>query len=71
MTFPPFLKALNITEFLKPVEGERYYSPTGRGRGKGRGDRGSFRGGYGGGANTLASAPSIEDPGQFPTLGGK
>jgi len=65
-------KALSINEFLKPADGERYYSPSGRGRGRGRGgDRGSFRGGYGGGANTLASAPSIEDPGQFPTLGGK
>jgi len=65
---------VSITEFLKPAEGERYYSPGGRGRGRGRGDRadrGSFRGGFGGGATTLAFAPSIEDPGQFPTLGGK
>jgi len=66
-------KALSINEFLKPAEGERFNGPSGRGRGRGRGgDRGSFRGGYGGGGNnTLASALSIEDPGQFPTLGGK
>jgi len=63
-------KALSINEFLKPAEGERFNGPSGRGRGRGRGgDRGSFRGGYGN--NTLASALSIEDPGQFPTLGGK
>ncbi|ONK70008.1 uncharacterized protein A4U43_C05F29250 [Asparagus officinalis] len=62
-------KSLSINEFLKPAEGERYY---GGGRGRGRGARGSFRGGYGGGGGSaLASAPSIEDPGQFPTLGGK
>lgn len=62
-------KAVNITEFLKPAEGERYYNPGGRGRG--RGGRGS-RGGYGGGSSTRnVPAPSIEDPGQFPTLGAK
>ncbi|XP_042511957.1 RGG repeats nuclear RNA binding protein A-like [Macadamia integrifolia] len=61
-------KSLSINEFLKPAEGERYYSPGGR-RG-GRGGRG--RGGYSGGSMTNnVMAPSIEDPGQFPTLGVK
>ena len=61
---------MSINEFLKPAEGERYYSPTGRGRGRGRGGRGPFRGGFGGGdASASAAAPAIEDPGQFPTLG--
>ncbi|XP_043715162.1 RGG repeats nuclear RNA binding protein A-like [Telopea speciosissima] len=61
-------KSVSINEFLKPTEGERYYSPGGR-RG-GRGGRG--RGGYSGGSMTNnAAAPSIEDPGQFPTLGVK
>jgi len=71
-------KSVMISEFLKPAEGERYYG--GRGRGRGRGGRGSgsgSRGGYGGNSsgNVAAApnvaAPSIEDPGQFPTLGGK
>lgn len=64
-------KSVSITEFLKPAEGEGFYSG-GRGRGRGRGDRGG-RGGFGGGRfNTpSAPAPAIEDPGQFPTLGGK
>ncbi|KAL5551379.1 hypothetical protein UlMin_001555 [Ulmus minor] len=61
-------KSLSINEFLKPAEGEKYYSG-GRGRGRGRGPRG---GGYGGGyGGSSLAAPSIEDPGQFPTLGGK
>ncbi|XP_048319963.2 RGG repeats nuclear RNA binding protein A [Ziziphus jujuba] len=60
-------KSVSINEFLKPAEGERYYSSGGRGRGRGRGSRGGF-GGYAAGN---AAAPSIEDPGQFPTLGGK
>ncbi|KAJ0051890.1 hypothetical protein Pint_00090 [Pistacia integerrima] len=61
-------KSVSINEFLKPTEGERYYNPGGRGRGRGRGSRG----GYGGGsAMSSVSAPSIEDPGQFPTLGAK
>ncbi|KAK8936306.1 hypothetical protein KSP39_PZI013611 [Platanthera zijinensis] len=66
-------KAMSINEFLKPTEGDRYYSPGGRGRGRGRGDRGSgpFRGGYTGGAPSSPSAPSIADQGQFPTLGAK
>lgn len=57
---------MSINEFLKPAEGERYY-PGGRGRGRGRGSRG----GYGGGYTRDVAAPSIEDPGQFPSLGGK
>ncbi|KAL4194310.1 hypothetical protein AMTRI_Chr05g67990 [Amborella trichopoda] len=64
-------KSLSINEFLKPAEGEKYYSPGGRGRGRGRGDRGGYRGGYTGSSANVALAPSIEDPGQFPTLGGK
>ncbi|XP_011093237.1 RGG repeats nuclear RNA binding protein A-like isoform X2 [Sesamum indicum] len=61
-------KAVSINEFLKPAEGERYYNPGGRGRGRGRGSRGGYSGG-----NEMSNvkAPSIEDPGQFPTLGGK
>ncbi|XAR63270.1 hypothetical protein NMG60_11023153 [Bertholletia excelsa] len=62
-------KSVSINEFLKPAEGERYYNPGGRGRGRGRG---GSRGGYGGsGAMNNVAAPQIEDPGQFPTLGGK
>ncbi|RRT63056.1 hypothetical protein B296_00016233 [Ensete ventricosum] len=70
---PIFVKlALSINEFLKPAEGERYYGPSGRGRGRGRGDRGPLRASYGSGVSSFAAAaPSIEDPGQFPTLGGK
>ncbi|KAI6702324.1 hypothetical protein NL676_011460 [Syzygium grande] len=60
-------KSVSINEFLKPAEGERYYNPGGRGRGRGRGSRGGFGGGY---ARDVA-APSIGDPGQFPSLGGK
>ncbi|KAK8702688.1 hypothetical protein V6N13_021029 [Hibiscus sabdariffa] len=62
-------KALSINEFLKPAEGERYYNPSGRGRGRGRGRGSSGFDGSGGASNV--AAPSIEDPGQFPTLGGK
>ncbi|KAJ8632097.1 hypothetical protein MRB53_025433 [Persea americana] len=58
-------KSVSINEFLKPAEGGRYY-----GRGRGRGDRG-FRGGYSGGNISNVPAPSIEDPGQFPTLSAK
>ncbi|KAJ4956093.1 hypothetical protein NE237_012876 [Protea cynaroides] len=61
-------KSVSINEFLKPTEGEKFYSPGGR-RG-GRGGRG--RGGFSGGSTTSnVVAPSIEDPGQFPTLGVK
>ncbi|KAK6142996.1 hypothetical protein DH2020_023344 [Rehmannia glutinosa] len=61
-------KSVSINEFLKPAEGERFFNPGGRGRGRGRGSRG----GYGGGNETSnVRAPAIEDPGQFPTLGGK
>ncbi|KAJ4847613.1 hypothetical protein Tsubulata_002714 [Turnera subulata] len=59
-------KAVSINEFLKPAEGERYYSPGGRGRGRGRGSRSTRDA-----VNYSSAAPSIEDPGQFPTLGGK
>ncbi|GER49382.1 hyaluronan / mRNA binding family [Striga asiatica] len=59
-------KSVSINEFLKPAEGERYYSPGGRGRGRGRGSRGGYSGG-----NSSRAAPAIEDPGQFPSLGGK
>ncbi|KAI4369992.1 hypothetical protein MLD38_018380 [Melastoma candidum] len=61
-------KAVSINEFLKPADGERYYSPGGRGRGRGRGTRGGYTGGV---TYNNVAAPSIEDPGQFPTLGGK
>ncbi|GMI74098.1 HYALURONAN/mRNA BINDING FAMILY PROTEIN [Hibiscus trionum] len=64
-------KSLSINEFLKPAEGKRYYNPSGRGRGRGQG-RGSGSGGFGEGiAASNTTAPSIEDPGQFPTLGRK
>lgn len=64
-------KALSINEFLKPAEGERNHNTGGRGRGRGRGDRGPFRGNFGGGSVSNPVAPAIEDPGQFPMLGGK
>ncbi|KAJ4968902.1 hypothetical protein NE237_015603 [Protea cynaroides] len=61
-------KPLSINEFLKPAEGERYYSPGGRMEGC----RGCRRGGFsGGGTSNNVMTPSIEDPGQFPTLGAK
>ncbi|KAK8603562.1 hypothetical protein V6N13_096040 [Hibiscus sabdariffa] len=53
-------KSVSINEFLKPAEGERYY-------GSGRGPRG----GYVGNTVNNVAAPSIEDPGHFPSLGGK
>ncbi|KAG9452151.1 hypothetical protein H6P81_005055 [Aristolochia fimbriata] len=59
-------KSVSINEFLKPADGESYYG----GRGRGRGGRG-YRGGYAGGNMHNVPAPSIEDPGQFPTLGAK
>ncbi|KAL1194634.1 RGG repeats nuclear RNA binding protein A [Cardamine amara subsp. amara] len=63
-------KAVNINEFLKPAEGEKYYrgGRGGRGRG-GRGREGVSSGGYGGYRNE--AAPTIADPAQFPSLGGK
>ncbi|XP_074587126.1 RGG repeats nuclear RNA binding protein A-like [Curcuma longa] len=66
-------KPMSFTEFFKPIDGERYYTPRGRGRGRGRGGRGEqFGGGFDHGTSSFTtSAPSIEDPGQFPTLGGK
>ncbi|KAF8380590.1 hypothetical protein HHK36_028078 [Tetracentron sinense] len=60
-------QSLSINEFLKPAEGNKY-SPGGRGRGRGRGSRGGFGGGS---IMNNVAAPSIEDPGQFPTLGAK
>ncbi|XP_039030768.1 RGG repeats nuclear RNA binding protein A-like isoform X2 [Hibiscus syriacus] len=59
-------KSASINEFLKPAEGGKYCNPSGRGRG--RGSRG-FDGGST--ARHNEAAPSIQDPGQFPTLGGK
>lgn len=61
-----------MSEFLKPA-GERHYNPGGRGhgRGRGRGDRKPFVDRFGSGGTVTATAPSIEDPGQFPTLVGK
>ncbi|KAL3497562.1 hypothetical protein ACH5RR_040294 [Cinchona calisaya] len=58
-------KSVNINEFLKPAEGDNYHRPGGRGRGRGRG-----RGGYGSSMYNV-EAPSIQDVGQFPSLGGK
>ncbi|KAH9627477.1 hypothetical protein KSS87_006168 [Heliosperma pusillum] len=70
-------KSVSINEFLKPADGEKYYSPGGRGRGRGRGPRGGGVGGVGGGGGSYgggnrmnnASSPIIEDQKQFPTLG--
>jgi len=62
---------------LKPAEGERYYGSGSRGRGRGRGARGfgnrdGMSSGFGNrDGMSSVPAPSIEDPGQFPTLGGK
>ncbi|XP_059299186.1 RGG repeats nuclear RNA binding protein A-like [Lycium ferocissimum] len=62
-------KTKSINEFLKPADGESYYRPGGRGRGRGRGRGGSV------GNNSVDApfikAPSIEDVGQFPSLGAK
>ncbi|RWR87168.1 aspartate, glycine, lysine and serine-rich-like protein [Cinnamomum micranthum f. kanehirae] len=70
-------KSVSINEFLKPAEGDKYGGRGGRGGGRGRGrggGGGGFRGGFSGrsGNDTgyAASAPCIEDPGQFPLLGG-
>lgn len=69
LIFTWWLQSVVITEFLKPAEGERHYGGRGRGRGRGRGS--GSRGGYGGNSGGNVAAPSIEDPGQFPSLGGK
>ncbi|GMH26656.1 hypothetical protein Nepgr_028499 [Nepenthes gracilis] len=61
-------KAVSINEFLKPVEGETFYRPGGRGRGRGRGLRGEYARGS---ETNNPAAPSIEDRGQFPSLGAK
>ncbi|XP_045793521.1 RGG repeats nuclear RNA binding protein A-like [Trifolium pratense] len=61
-------KSVSINEFLKPAEGDAYY----RGRGgRGREARGGGGGYRGGNLNRNVRAPSIEDPGHFPTLGAK
>ncbi|KAL3624528.1 hypothetical protein CASFOL_031196 [Castilleja foliolosa] len=57
-------KSVSINEFLKPAEGERY-NRGGRGRG-----RGGSRGGFGGGGSETRSI-AIENPVEFPSLGGK
>ncbi|KAK4355903.1 hypothetical protein RND71_024874 [Anisodus tanguticus] len=62
-------KTKSINEFLKPADGESYYRQGGRGRGLERG-----RGGFVGNksvATPFIKAPSIEDVGQFPSLGAK
>jgi plasminogen activator inhibitor 1 RNA-binding protein len=68
-------KVVSINEFLKPAEGDKYHGSgggRGHGRGEGRGDRrGNFAAGGGSYNAHNVSAPHIEDPGQFPTLGGK
>ncbi|KAL8226683.1 hypothetical protein R6Q57_016515 [Mikania cordata] len=59
-------KSLSINEFLKPAEGEKFYSPGGRGgRGRGRGFKGGNR------MMHDVAAPAIADVGQFPSLGVK
>ncbi|KAK9927670.1 hypothetical protein M0R45_024842 [Rubus argutus] len=65
-------KSVSINEFLKPAEGEnqRFYGGRNRGRG-GRGSRGGYSGGGHGGYSSNVAAPSIADPGHFPSLGGK
>lgn len=64
------MQSVSINEFLKPAEGERYYGGRGRGGRGGRGSRGGS--GYTGGNRSFnVTAPAIEDPGQFPTLGAK
>lgn len=73
------MKNVSINEFLKPAEGEEYYTSAsrrggrgGRGGGRGRGFNEGNRGGFGGsyGMGRQSQAPRIEDPSQFPTLGG-
>ena len=81
-----FLQLMNINEFLKPAVPARGGRGRGRGRERGgqgefrgeRGGRGEFRGERGGQGEFLGRrpqvedipAPSIEDPQQFPVLGG-
>ncbi|KVH91255.1 hypothetical protein Ccrd_006728 [Cynara cardunculus var. scolymus] len=76
--FVKLVTSLSINEFLKPAEGERYYTPGGRGRGRGPrggggggGGGGRFNQGGGGSSSYAPEAPKIEDPSHFPTLGGK
>ena len=81
-----FLQLMNINEFLKPAVPARGGRGRGRGRERGgqgefrgeHGGRGEFRGERGGRGEFLGRrpqvedipAPSIEDPQQFPVLGG-
>ena len=81
-----FLQSMNINEFLKPAVPARGGRGRGRGRERGgqgefkgeRGARGEFRGERGARGEFLGQrpqaedvpAPSIEDPQQFPVLGG-
>ncbi|KAJ0977454.1 hypothetical protein J5N97_012928 [Dioscorea zingiberensis] len=62
-------KAETSNGFLIPTEPPRYSRPGGRGRG--RGDHGPYRGGFGHADSSTPVSPAIEDPTQFPTLGGK
>ncbi|XP_050386733.1 RGG repeats nuclear RNA binding protein A isoform X1 [Argentina anserina] len=61
-------KSVSINEFLKPAEGERFSYPS---RGRGRGGRASKGGPSSNYSQSSVKAPPIEDPFQFPTLGGK
>ncbi|KAK4740802.1 hypothetical protein SAY87_024390 [Trapa incisa] len=62
-------KSVSINEFLKPAEGDRNYTPGGRGRGRGRGPRpGGYNGSHGGRSYNNPMTPSIGDLEQFPSL---
>ncbi|GMP95681.1 hypothetical protein CsSME_00044629 [Camellia sinensis var. sinensis] len=63
-------KSVSINEFLKPAERERNHGSGGRGRGRDRGPRGGFSGSERH-MSYHVSAPSIDDIGQFPSLGAK
>ncbi|KAK9149476.1 hypothetical protein Scep_008233 [Stephania cephalantha] len=60
-------KSVSINEFLKPADGERYFSPRGR-RGRGLGDHVNPQGNFGGRSMSLTAAPAIESAGEFPPL---
>ncbi|KAK9141906.1 hypothetical protein Syun_011306 [Stephania yunnanensis] len=63
-----FIKlSVSINEFLKPADGERYFSPRGR-RGRGRGDHVNPQGNFGGRSMSSTAAPAIESAGEFPPL---
>ncbi|KAI5066057.1 hypothetical protein GOP47_0019310 [Adiantum capillus-veneris] len=69
-------KNVSINEFLRPAEGEQYHGYR-RGRDRGGRERGpnergeGYKGGFGGYSTSgqQDTAPRIEDPSQFPTLG--